>query len=84
MIAIPFLAIRVDLLVSGNYLASTVVESIALIALLADSYILIEESALRTHLAADAFDVEEEVLCALETDGAIPLGASEVVIESSE
>lgn len=84
MVAVPLLAARVDLLPRGDDFTSTVVESVAFVALFADAHVLVEEFALRAYLAANPLGVEEEVLGALEADCAIPLGTSKVVIESSK
>jgi hypothetical protein len=62
MISIPFLAVGVDLLAWSDDLASSIVESVPFIALLADTHILVEQFALGTDLAADALDVEKVVL----------------------
>lgn len=83
-IAIPGLASRVDLSSRGNDGASSVAKGISLIALFADSDVLIEDFALGVHLAADSFCVEVVVYRAFKAVAAFPLSASEMIVQDGQ
>lgn len=59
-IAVPHLASGVDLVGECDDGAGSVDKAVALVALFADAYILIEQSALRVDFAADSVGVEVE------------------------
>ncbi len=84
MVAVPGEAARVDLLISSDDGACSIEEGVAFVALLADTYRLVEVAALRGDLAASTLGVEEVALGAGHTDVGVPLGAAEVVVEGGQ
>jgi hypothetical protein len=63
---------------------SSIIKTVALVALLANANVLVKEFTLRTDLAADSLGVEVVVLRARETISSVPSSAAEEVIESSQ
>ena len=68
----------------GDNGAGSVAEGISLIALFADSDVLVEDFALGVHFAADSFCVEVVVYRAFEAVVALPLSASEMIVQDGQ
>ena len=70
------------MLLGGQNGTDSIVKTISLITSLANSSVLIKESALRFDLAAYSFSVKVEAFGTLFTDLSVPLGTPEVVVEN--